>query len=383
MIVIGRFTGSITAPCAEVASVIAPGTPQSAEIREILLQFLHRIGVTGLLDSDTPQTRLVTQKFFDVVSSWDLELSDKDHAKYASVGLLIATRSYRYAPVDVQVAIAIYTFLCITCDDPGILPNDVIRDFAPRFFSGSKQRHPILTHLVEHLAVLREHYATFSANAIAVSTLDFINAEMFVRDEGGAEVHRPEALGYIDYMRWKNGVGEAFVVFIWPKALFPETRTYVQAIPAAVAFICLCNDLLSFHKECKAGEEDNYVSQHAAIFHQSATHSLRDIVERMVSLDRTVKTLLGDTTPERRAWDSYVAGYIEFHLQSPRYCLKEVLPEFSLFCSSTFEVSFVIRLTQDANLAGRLHRHECTATNSEFEGQALPSSEPTDAYIPL
>ena len=47
----------------------------------------------------------------------------------------------------------------------------------------------------------------------------------------------------------------------------------------------------------------------------------------MVDQDTRIKVLLGDG-PERRAWESFVANYTEFHIVSSRYCLNEVLPEF-------------------------------------------------------
>lgn len=100
-----------------------------------------------------------------------------------------------------------------------------------------------------------------------------------------------------------------------------------------------CSDLLSFHKEWKAGETDNYVSQHASIYDQPMLHTLSNLVDRMVELDNRIKVLLGNS-PEKQAWEAYMAGYITFHLQSPRYQLKEILPE---YCHEHRDLSFLMK----------------------------------------
>ena len=85
--------------------------------------------------------------------------------------------------------------------------------------------------------------------------------------------------------------------------------------------------MFSFYKEVEAGETDNYISQIAAANGQSALQALKELADRVVMLDRRIRALLGDS-PERKAWESFIAGYFEFHLHTPRYRLKELLPEY-------------------------------------------------------
>lgn len=201
--------------------------------REVLLEFFDRIGIASHLDHSSSQDELdpiVAHRFLSIIDSWDLSLPRRMHMKYALLGLDMTSRAYYYAPVDVQVSIAIYMYLCVMVDDD-VMSVDTLREFSPRFFAGLPQLHPILSRLVIHFTDMREHFTSFSANMIVTNTLEFFNAELFVRDEGGAEVYGPEASDYIDFMRWKNGVGEAFVMMIWPRAMFPETKTYIQAVP--------------------------------------------------------------------------------------------------------------------------------------------------------
>lgn len=212
-----------------VAMQFIPSGISDDELRGILLDFLTRMRFKSHHRS-TPLEDKVIELFFDTVGSWDLGLSPKQNLKHAAVGLLIGTMAYRHTPIDVQIAVSIFTYLGTMCDDD-ILSNDILREFAPRFFDGMPQLHPILDYLIDHLANMRSLFPRYTANSITVNTVEFINAEMFVRDEGGVRIGKEEATQYLDFMRWKNGVGEAFVYFIWPKSMFPQPQTYIQAVP--------------------------------------------------------------------------------------------------------------------------------------------------------
>ncbi|TCD67994.1 terpene cyclase [Steccherinum ochraceum] len=320
---------AVLSPVLHLASVepAASLEAQNANVckRQLLLDFIKRTGVSDNFHWGGMDTT-VSSKALEIAKSWNLGLSDAVLEKYLWVGLVIGTTGYRHTPIDVQVLVSVYTLCATMCDDH-IMTNEMIREFGSRFFSGQPQLHPILTALVECLSTSRQHCSPYMSNTIAVSTVDFLNAEMFMRDEGGSDLQVPEAASYIDYLRWKTGVGEAYAAFIWPKSLFPETKTYIQAMPDAVQFICLCNDLFSFHKEDKAGETDNYVSQRTAALRQSPLDTLEETVSRLVALDGSIKAVLGNS-PERRAWEAFAGGYTEFHLYTPRYFLNELLPEF-------------------------------------------------------
>jgi len=260
-----------------------------------------------------------------IAKSWELGLADHILDRYLNIGIVIAMTAYRHTPCDTQVAIALYTFGCVISDDP-VMSNEVLREFVPRFFDGRTQLHPILSRLAAVLAILRRQYSTFSGNAIVISTMEFFNAEMFLRDEGGCQLSEREAPEYVDYMRGKTGIGEAYAAFIWPRALFPETKTYIQAMSYAAQFSFVCNDLMSYYKEAKAGETDNYVALRTATCGQSVVDTLEELANRLVHLDERIKAILGDS-PERRTWELFTSGYIEFHLCEPRYLLKDLLPE--------------------------------------------------------
>ncbi|KAH8100284.1 isoprenoid synthase domain-containing protein [Cristinia sonorae] len=300
---------------------------EMTQVREIILDLFRRIGIADrfCFKGFDP---LVKNSFADVIRTWDLGLPGHVLSKYERVALFMATTSYHYTSVDFQVYIALYTLLVLLVDDD-IMPTHIIREFPARLLDGRPQLHPILTHLTEQLTNVRQYFPLFCANLVTINTLDFVNAEMFVRDEGGPMVQGRTGVGYIDYIRVKNGLGETYAAFIWPQSQFPETRRYVQTFPYIAIYIPLINDIYSFHKETMAAETENYVTQYRAAWTTSAIDSLREIADRVADLHIKIDEILGDS-PERRAWDMFCVGYTEFHLHSPRYRLGEIIPEYCL-----------------------------------------------------
>lgn len=217
---------SLTLECAPTAA-----SDTNTRKRAIFLDFFRRTGVSDHFHWKGMNQDLMSRGT-EIIRTWNTGLSDKHIEKYLTVGLVIAITGYGHTPLDVQLVIGLYTF-CATITDDTVMPNEVIRECAPRLLTGQPQLHPILTHLVEYTLIFRKYYSSFNANAIAVSTIDFLNAEMFNRDEGGSELRLAvrEAAQYVDYMRWKTGVGEAYAAMIWPQTMFPETKNYIQAMP--------------------------------------------------------------------------------------------------------------------------------------------------------
>ncbi|TCD67996.1 terpene cyclase [Steccherinum ochraceum] len=296
------------------------------EVRDLLLQFFQEVSILNRFRFGGVDAA-VKNSFFNTVSDWSLSMTEEQLHRYATVGLTIATTAYRHTPSNVQLAIALYTFFVPIIDDDDILSHDMIRAFPTRLFDGSPQLHPVLVHFVDNLASMRHLFPIYSATAITADTIAFINAEMEIRDGGEVDIRRDISAGYVDYIRLKTGLGEAFAAFIWPRSVYPDTKRYIQTFPHVAKFISFGNDLLSFYKESAAGETENYVSQYAASHGLSEVRALAAITDTLVALDAQIKQILG-VGPERDAWESFVVGYIEFHLHTPRYRLAEILPEY-------------------------------------------------------
>lgn len=200
------------------------------QVRGLLLQFFQKVGILerfrfcGVDDA-------LKKPFFSAVSDWSLSMTEEQLQRYATVGLTIAATAYRHTPHDVQLAIALYTFFVPIIDDEGILSYDVIRQFPARLFDGSPQLHPVLVHLVDNLASMRQLFPVYSATVITADTIAFVNAEMQVRDDGEVDIRRDVSTEYVDYIRLKTGLGEAYAAFIWPRSMFPEIKRYIQTLP--------------------------------------------------------------------------------------------------------------------------------------------------------
>lgn len=69
------------------------------------------------------------------------------------------------------------------------------------------------------------------------------------------------------------------------------------------------------------------MTQLAVFKRQTPLEASKSLAERVISVDIVIKDILGDT-PERKAWESFVVGYAEFHFRVSRYHLRDLLPEF-------------------------------------------------------
>lgn len=169
----------------------------------------------------------VKKKFYDMVNASNLGLSSDVVKKYGTVGMMIGVTAYRHTPIDIQVLVAFYTF-CVAMMDDDIMSPDDIREFPFRLCDGCPQGHPILTRFAIQLTSMYDYFVPFGATTIFASTLEFINGEMLVRDDGGPD---EAVIEYADYIRSKTGLGQGYAAFMWPRSMFPSSKTYVQAFP--------------------------------------------------------------------------------------------------------------------------------------------------------
>lgn len=90
-------------------------------------------------------------------------------------------------------------------------------------------------------------------------------------------------------------------------------------------FISFLNsDILSFYKEELAGETENYIKARAIATGKTAQQTLYDVVDETVATARRIREALGEGKV-RDVWDGFEAGFVSFHIENPRYRLKEIL----------------------------------------------------------
>lgn len=165
--------------------------------------------------------------------TWDFGLPSHIPHRYLSLGLAIATTAYDHlSPFpQVQADLATYAGLCVLFDDgASIIGIPPMQEFPRRFYTNQPHLHPVLDRFADIIRSIGKHFSPFCANAIVVSTMDFVSAELFMKDAADM----PLVLGsskYIKYMRTKDGIDEAFAALMFLLCMFPDPTAYIQAFP--------------------------------------------------------------------------------------------------------------------------------------------------------
>ncbi|KAI0792635.1 isoprenoid synthase domain-containing protein [Abortiporus biennis] len=185
----------------------------------------------------------------------------------------------------------------------------------------------MLDYYIESLTSgMQPFFSIYSANAIASSFLEYCNSEMFLRSHKDMSLIADSSI-YIEYIRTKEGFAEAYAAFIWPECICPDPKEYVQAIPDAMTFVCLVNDILSYYKEAKTGETGGHILSYAKVHNVTEIEALHALIDQTVTIVNRIRSLVGNGKA-REAWECFLAGYTQFHLCTERYQLKEIVPEY-------------------------------------------------------
>lgn len=81
---------------------------------------------------------------------------------------------------------------------------------------------------------------------------------------------------------------------------------------------------MSFYKEVLEGETGNYVQDRALVSGKSSLETLNDVIEDTIAGVERVRRILGEGKT-RDAYESFVAGYVAFHVNSTRYRLADII----------------------------------------------------------
>ena len=88
--------------------------------------------------------------------------------------------------------------------------------------------------------------------------------------------------------------------------------------------LCCCSDILSFYKEEKRGETNNFMHDRARVTGKDVRVVLLELLEEVVASCHKAREIL-QGEQEREAWERFLSGYISFHLMTPRYELLTLL----------------------------------------------------------
>ncbi|KAM0280042.1 hypothetical protein ACHAO9_011435 [Fusarium lateritium] len=228
-------------------------------------------------------------------------------------------------PFEVQTFIGIYSWLGLLLDDEASNHLDDFQKFHERFCAGEKQPIPILQGWADLLRMSFKYWDPQVAGFIVSSSLNFLNANALEARKEFGRIERTKAgHRWAWFLREKDGVGEAFAWFTFPKALCPDISLFVEAIPDLAAWHSLTNDILSFWKEEVAGEQYNYIHNTGWYEDKDARTVFEDVIDDVKTKTQNMRLVLNGRNPYLQLLNSHMLGYISFHKLISRYKLWEV-----------------------------------------------------------
>jgi hypothetical protein len=140
----------------------------------------------------------------------------------------------------------VFTLLAQNLDDFTPEAMQDIEKFFPRLCAGEKQPTSVLRGWAQLMLEANKYWAPILANLIVSSSLNFVNSTII---EHRRLVHQDNqsrsGKAWAYYLRNLDGLGEAFAVFTFPTALYPDASRFLQVIPDMAMYIVHANDIIS------------------------------------------------------------------------------------------------------------------------------------------
>ncbi|EMD31538.1 terpene cyclase [Gelatoporia subvermispora B] len=316
------------------ASTTRPNTAAQSQAslteisKTVISNFVQRLNITvPRFERDLK----LEQRVDEVMSSWACPPCPRP---YVSAAIDIAVIAYSYlTSLEAKVEIAIFTAIAITIDDPKILDNLSSEEFCYNVATGRIHADDgYLGEYVRSLARMWKHFPRMSSGYIFTSGIGFVDGCILENTSNEPIVSSQ----FIEYRRFKTGISDAFGCFPWELAQFPDENQFIQIIPDsgmltvsffrrdAAMYTNYANDIMSFYKEVLEGETGNYVQDRALVSGKTSLEALNDVIEDTIVIVERVGRILGEGKA-RDAWESYVAGYISYHVNNPRYRLADII----------------------------------------------------------
>ncbi|EMD39627.1 hypothetical protein CERSUDRAFT_71514 [Gelatoporia subvermispora B] len=296
-----------------------PGRTSTDSVKDALSYFLTNLGVKLHTYERDPSLERRVGEIFDSYPS------TKPPLPHIATGIDFALVGYQHIQsFDTKVLIAVYTAIAVTLDSPKDLESVPSHDFHRMFCAGAAQHDDgMLGQLARLMMAFWDHYPRYAASSAMASTLEFINSSILENTSRGM-IMTADSLPFIEYRRGKTGIPEAFATFIWERSKFPEEEIYLQAKPDAMLYINYVNDILSFYKEEFSDEEGTYIRDRASATSKTPLEVLYELIDEVIMVANRARRILGEG-PARKAWECFMAGFVAFHIISPRYRLHEIM----------------------------------------------------------
>ncbi|KAH7001267.1 longiborneol synthase [Ilyonectria destructans] len=302
-----RLASLVGPICAQMLTQLRyPGAPQlKGEAVEALLEYMYTRAVEIGVPLDTP------------ISSKGFRLG------YAE-GLL----AHPGHPVEVQGYVGLFTWLVVQYDDIVGQSNEMVEEallFHQRFFRGEAQPNNLLEGIAGLIREAHDHFDPVLANMLQISVLKFLTSNLLERHDGFQNMCVTRAgKKFPDFYRDMSGMDQAYAVFCYPKALYPDVGAFLEAIPDMANFINISNDVLSFYKEELGGDTRNYIHNRATCSGKPVLTVVEEVNKETIESARRVEKILKGRGIYEKSWNDSIRGYMAMHTTNPRYKLTDL-----------------------------------------------------------
>lgn len=251
----------------------------------------------------------------------------------------ITCTAYHYLSPDIQETIALNTSFIFGVDDlVGDLRKD-LQEYATTLTLGQPQKHELLRGYTEFISGLCRFLGTFGGNMVIKSTVDFISSNP-IEDEQDLFHLSLDTSNFPTFFRYKTGISEPYSFFLFPEDRYPEEKylhKYLPAIPTLISFFDQVNDLLSFYKEeFQTGDSVNFINTQARLHSITPLESLKRTQTSAVELVQKIRRIFESEPEMLKDMETFMQGYVLFHLSAKRYRLAELNIPASIECTKRF-----------------------------------------------
>ncbi|KAF7593961.1 hypothetical protein BBP40_010468 [Aspergillus hancockii] len=249
----------------------------------------------------------------------------------ASLRTITGMTVYSWAKVSQQLMADLSTHYTYTLvlDDSTDDPHPQMQTFFDDMVNGRPQTHPWLQLVFEHFPNVLRHFGPYCSMYLIRSTVDFFQ---------GCWVEQYNFHGYEgahDYplfLRRLNGLGHCVGGSLWPKDQFDEKKLFTE-ITSAVAqmenWMVFVNDLLSFYKEYDdPRDQTSLIMNYCKTYNLTVDEGLEKLTQDTLHSCEQMMAVFSDKDPQlMETIESFMHGYVTWHLCDPRYRLPEIYAE--------------------------------------------------------
>jgi hypothetical protein len=265
------------------------------------------------------------KEYFKEAGFSEVFIRDRQSIIQASAGIAMTT--YHSTSFHIQCTIGIYTTYALIIDDCTQEMKPEMKDFCPCFLSGKPQGNKLLQTFAHLLKSMHRIFGQFGGDMIIKDSLQYISSCYLETEADKRLLFSTNAPDFAYYFRLKTGVAEAYAFMMFPEEQFPEDEylsTYLPTIWYMQGYLNFTNDIMSFYKESLALEDTNFVHNYAKSHGLVPTESLQRICTEASEAVQRLRSLSKAHPKVSLAIESFVRGYIVFHLSQPRYRLAEL-----------------------------------------------------------